>query len=1550
MKIAAGHASPAEHVINHQPVSTGAAPENAIEFCSGFDHSDKEGEVQQDDGFLKAASGLTPGSSREHCLAAAPVEMESVEKNVDPTHLNELQASVDAAISNVSDTKLERISSSVSSVIEKKIDFASESVLHGKFEDVVSLGTGDAANSDLEKAPSYTKNNVKSISVETGHSCPNTFETKCGPSNVIGSDHSSRNKNEHIENNENSFDQNCAASDGVPCIPYEHGRNPGSTDAADNDPKKLNVSKDGGSFSFEVRSIENPPENDDGKRWEPSCSAQPAEMAQVKERPPATTDMPQPTNVKLKETARGNQLASDEEKPQGDASMDIDEARKTVSLSGSSSEKVSATKDKPVRESSRSKHLVGKEDNSCSTSTNSVRCIARDTKIEGVSRYAYHEDSVKSSCAPLIQASTLPDLNSSFSAATLFRQPFTDLQQVQLRAQIIVYGSLIQGVPPDEACMISAFGGTDGGRGTWESAWRAAAERFHNQRSPLSNFETPVLLHSGIRITEQTSRSSPIHSKSHVSPACRAGTKISPLTTLNPAVSLQSPLWNITTPLHDGLYSSMPRGPFQDSHRAISAFPSYQSPQVRPYVGSGGPWPSQSPASGTWAIPQTSAVDASGQFAALPILETVQGTPIHDSSIPFASNMQVVSPNVYPSAASVSFSSVSAAHSEAQVVSVTAGKHLPGESKSRKRKKSMASGVTQISSASQTQAEPPAIGVTVHLPSSSPLSTANQSDKPICGLAATSSPVISSANCQVIGRGDAQGDGLSDDTCSKLEQAKQNAIDAAALAASAVRHSQDVWNKLANHNNSNSVPELEAKLVSAAAAIGAAASVAKAAAAAAKVACDAALQAKMMADEALGVIKVGHTTQNVEASVSDGGRNLGRVSPASILKGKEKMNGSSSVLVTALETSRKRVEETSAATKRAENLAAVMRAAELAADAVSQAGAVVAMGDPVPLSSSDLVDAGVDGYWKLLKLTGDSIVKTNNIPIRQPQPDASGSFEGNDENHNKHHSNEKEVRPPSTSTSEKELGYKGRKLSRMSKPAKVVSGMVIGSGNELRRDQSEDILNGSSIKEGSSVEVLSGGIWYSARVLNLKDGMVYVCYAEHGTDEGSGQLKEWLPLRDDKAPRVRIARPVHASKYEGTRKRKKSDVWNVGDQVDVWTGFGWRGGVVKEKSKIDETLLTVYFPVGDDLSTVREWDLRASLIWKDGEWMEWSRLRDYKSVPNQGDTPTAKHHKLDRPEHGFAFQPETGEKVFSKHSVIEGLKKPEEVKPLPLSEKDRLFSLGKDVKGDNNSDALRMKRTGLQKAGSGVIFGIPKPGKKRKFMDVSKHYNSNGASKVKEVSDHNKTEKHMMSQATRGWKPPPKPDPKRKQAGDAKSKMMKPGKSQSIQNTADKGSSSVSEGTIHDALPNVQILSGNEENRLEKHKQTETGSVSDSLGTAGERETSSLQSAVKEASSSRRKPVLAGGLPLGPKAKIGTGAENAGRGVVKDPDSTENRPNSALEPIEPRRSNRRIQPTPKFLEGLQSSLIITKIPSISHDRTMKSLRRSTASSRSRRQG
>ena len=47
-----------------------------------------------------------------------------------------------------------------------------------------------------------------------------------------------------------------------------------------------------------------------------------------------------------------------------------------------------------------------------------------------------------SSCT--MQLSSLPDLNATVvPASVLFQQPFTDSQQVQLRAQILVYGSLM---------------------------------------------------------------------------------------------------------------------------------------------------------------------------------------------------------------------------------------------------------------------------------------------------------------------------------------------------------------------------------------------------------------------------------------------------------------------------------------------------------------------------------------------------------------------------------------------------------------------------------------------------------------------------------------------------------------------------------------------------------------------------------------------------------------------------------------------------------------------------------------------------------------------------------------------------------------------------------------------------------------------------------------------------------------------------------------------------------------------------------------------------
>lgn len=56
-----------------------------------------------------------------------------------------------------------------------------------------------------------------------------------------------------------------------------------------------------------------------------------------------------------------------------------------------------------------------------------------------------HIDSNSTKSFAVVNTSTysIPDLNTSASPPVLFHQPFTDQQQVQLRAQIFVYGALM---------------------------------------------------------------------------------------------------------------------------------------------------------------------------------------------------------------------------------------------------------------------------------------------------------------------------------------------------------------------------------------------------------------------------------------------------------------------------------------------------------------------------------------------------------------------------------------------------------------------------------------------------------------------------------------------------------------------------------------------------------------------------------------------------------------------------------------------------------------------------------------------------------------------------------------------------------------------------------------------------------------------------------------------------------------------------------------------------------------------------------------------------
>jgi len=289
---------------------------------------------------------------------------------------------------------------------------------------------------------------------------------------------------------------------------------------------------------------------------------------------------------------------------------------------------------------------------------------------------------------------------------------------------------------------------------------------------------------------------------------------------------------------------------------------------------------------------------------------------------------------------------------------VTSEKHSV-DSKPRKRKKVSVSNPVEVSLPSEARSEPvmvSSVATNLSLPVAAP---APASPVPsilnrATGDALTVCPVD---HLRQGNMGTAAAVTCSEETMSNVAEAKNQAESAATLAAAAVSHSENLWSQLAKQKESGLTTEVEVKLASASVAIAAAASVAKAAAAAAKVAYSAALQAKQMADEAFLSSKA-----NGSGRSSVDMHDIGNATPVSILKGDNITNQSNSILVAAKEAAKRRVEAASAASKQAENLDAIVKAAELAAAAVSHAGKIVAMGGPLPLS--DLMEAGPEGYWK----------------------------------------------------------------------------------------------------------------------------------------------------------------------------------------------------------------------------------------------------------------------------------------------------------------------------------------------------------------------------------------------------------------------------------------------------------------------------------------------------------------------------------------------------------------------------------------------------------
>ncbi|CAI0507155.1 unnamed protein product [Linum tenue] len=1230
--------------------------------------------------------------------------------------------------------------------------------------------------------------------------------------------------------------------------------------------KKDVTTKDDGSFTFQVPSFTESPQTENAKKLQVVQTVGTSKVSMVKyyfETPiqvPPFTELPQTESAKK---MPGEQTADKRKVPtpmDGSPSSTSGLGQLDAKIVQDLSHQSPKVSDLTVRQSAQKVNSERKPRRSRATGKDSAKRgkitkVTAPAKVErgnnanippgspGLGHQVYSNE--MQLFGPFIGVSMpgLPDLNSS-ATTTLFQQPFTDMQQVQLRAQIIVYGDLIKGTAPEEAYMISAFGGADGGKMAWEKNWRLCVERLNAQRSHLSTPETPVQSYSaaGVRAPEQTSKQSTPKGKAT---GGRSSSKATASAITSPMLPLSSPLWNVATPSMDHLQSSsIARGPVLEFQRALSPLHPHQTPSMSNLVAHSAPWISQGPIGAWITSPQTSAVETGSRFPVqMPHTEPVHLTPVKDSSVSHTYAVKHVSTVASPTAPSGNVFPNSSIPDVGKAITSSQQSTAP---KPRRRKKSSA---------------------------------------------------------------------LEDNVDRGLHQEPPRQLITAAAVSSHL-----------------STSDVEAKLASAAVAIAAAAAVAKAAAAAANVAANAALQARLMADEAAA-----SGTYNGQSSLISFSNDMGNATPASILKRDNGMCSSSSIIFAARETARKRVEAASAASKRAENMDAIIRAAELAAEAVSQAGKIIDMGDPSPLS--ELVAAGPEGFWKVSEVSPQLVSKSNEVRAGNLSGDGGGAICDASVSHEKSSIAPGEMSNVAT-------GVKGAKGLQAHKPSETPRTLevVLEDGSrsksptntEIEQVEAVGTSEGTGIREGSSVEILKDGdgfkaAWFLAKVLNFGDGMAYVSYNDLTLGEGSEKLKEWVALRGEgaEAPKIRISRPLTTMSFEGTKKRRRTAIneynWSVGDRVDAWMQESWWEGVVTEKKK-DDTTLTVYFPVQGETSVLRAWHLRPSLLWTDGQWIECSNSRE-KNVPSHlGDTPQEKRPRIWSP----VVESKDMDKVPENENVNKESAKPAEPTLLDLASEQKTFNMGKST-----GDASRMARTGLQAKGSKVLFGVPKPGKKRKFMEVSKHYvgGSRGGKMADETNDPSSKFPRWRGGTTS------RTDTTEKRSVMPKPRVPKlPGKTSShpqAQGSATSGDAIVAAFTDPNAKTKNSTASREGSSGAEKQSSIDFRAFSSSEETP--RAPVVFSSIRQPGPVATKKPstVNARG-ERGSKGKFGIGVGKLGKVEERKALASASLGKETSGAEAPRRSNRRIQPTSRLLEGLQSSLMVSKIPSVSHDKSHKS--------------
>ncbi|KAJ7534692.1 hypothetical protein O6H91_13G105500 [Diphasiastrum complanatum] len=772
----------------------------------------------------------------------------------------------------------------------------------------------------------------------------------------------------------------------------------------------------------------------------------------------------------------------------------------------------------------------------------------------------------------------------------------------------------------------------------------------------------------------------------------------------------------------------------------------------------------------------------------------------------------------------------------------------------------------------------------------------------------------------------------------KLEEAKVLAENIEATASSALQLSQSFWSELSSHTNADAAANKEAEIAFLAATITAAITAVKAAAAAGKVAYEAAIQAKDIVSE---VLKRTHSTLSVSAS--------------------EYLTESQANTMSCIDNAKKaaaeRVEAASLSTKKARILDGVVQAVDLAAKAASQAGAIITLGDPIPFSLRSLREGGVDAFLEsrstisakrpgLDLLEGiktsqqDTVMTTMEIDGLLPSIglEAGASSQKEELERSSRRVTAKKIGKDATGMEIKKtkdtqkMGKNSQRenpristtsmtATKRSEAITAVAELILEAEEEKSRKTRENTLMEQEklsrivddMKEGIAVEVIQeeDGIregWFKARVLKVEDGKVLVVYDDLYDDDEDHQLEDWVPLPTclDDAPRVRLL------KDDGNRKRRRSTIgnqmWLIGDHVDALLNDGWWEGIVKCVNEEDEKLVTVRLLDGEAV-VMKSWNLRPALTWRDGCWVPWTVSR--QDISEQEDAGTAVKRQKIQKGHVDVHVNDKAKLLPTTKSGVAG-KGTSKEKPAndiaPGLDDKNLPERSLSTKGvsmlKRNKKILSQKDSntkGTNRETSKVVFGVPKPTKKRKSMvDIAKAQPMD----IKGTKSLSKNKKEATLEKALLWSRDRK---KREQgAGEAevradKKEDMLQAKLKAKNPKIDKDRPS-SARTSPSVATNVSThgMSTKSSNLVVKKKQANSGVT---------RDPSSHEAGVSTTMTVQQKPAKS--LPYHFRKQL----ENLDRLQQ----TREKADTGGSETDDFRRSRRMLQPSFKLLEGLQSS-------------------------------